>query len=153
MKIDRKSKTLIYEACLEQIKDRVAHIEVVIKQAEQVVAEDTKSSAGDKYETTREMMQQEIAQNQSQLVEAKKALYQLEQTRDLVPGNQAGLGSLIETNNGLFYLTISLGYLSVTPHRVMVLSPVSPLGQIFNGKNKNESFTFNGMKYTIKNIY
>lgn len=142
-------KKLVFQSCHQQIRERVANIEVAIEQAEHAGADDTKSSAGDKYETTREMMQQEIERNQSQLLEAKKALFQLEQLEDINSNDQVVLGSLIDTNRGLFYLSISLGQLLVDGHKVMVLSPASPLGQIFNGKNKNSSFSFNGISYTI----
>lgn len=148
-----KLKKHIYEACLKQIKDRLSHIEVAIQQAEYASIDDTKSSAGDKYETTREMMQQEIGRNHLQLIEAQKALFQLEKVKDVISENTVAPGSLIETNQGLFFLAISLGQMIMEEQKVIILSPVSPLGQILNEKNKSESFTFNGIYYTINNIY
>jgi|SRR5690606_5112442 len=149
----KEFKKLVYQVCHQQIRERVANINIAIEQAEYAGADDTKSSAGDKYETTREMMQQEIVRNQSQLLEAKKALFQLEQLEDASSEPQAAPGSLIETNKGLFYLAISLGQLAVGDYKVLVLSPASPLGQILNAKNKNASFSFNGISYTIKDIF
>lgn len=154
MKIDKKElKKVIYSTCLEQIKNRVENIEIAIQQAEDASSDDTKSSAGDKYETTREMMQQEIERNQFQLIEAKKGLFQLEQLKDVEVEDTVVSGSLVETNNGLYYLAISLGQLVVDKQKVVVLSAASPLGQVLNGKNKKETFTFNGIEHTINEIY
>lgn len=153
MEINQDFKKQVYDASLKQMNDRVRHIQVAIEQAENAGADDTKSSAGDKYETTREMMQQEISRNQLQLTEAKKALYRLEQLENTTIEQKIIPGALIQTNQGLFYLTISLGQMIIGGKQILVLSPASPLGQILNGKNKNESFTFNGMEYTINGVY
>lgn len=153
MEIDQDFKKQVYNACLSQMNDRVRNIEVAIEQAENAGADDTKSSAGDKYETTREMMQQEISRNQLQLTEAKKARYHLEQLESTTIEQTIIPGALIQTNQGMFYLTISLGQIHVDGMNVLILSPASPLGQILNGKNKNESFTFNGIEYTINEVY
>ena len=148
----KELKKRIYNTSLEQIKDRVANIETAILQAEDASADDPKSSAGDKYETTREMMQQEIERNQLQLIDAKKSLFQLEQLKEVKANDMVVHGSLIYTNRGLYYLAISLGQMIVNQQQVIVLSLASPLGQVFHEKNKNESFTFNGIEYTIEDV-
>src|SRR5690606_31265719 len=79
---DQLFKEMLYEQCLSAIQSRIANAELALKQAREASQDDTKSSAGDKYETTREMMQQDIDRNNMQLYEAKKISFQLEQCKN-----------------------------------------------------------------------
>src|SRR5690606_13537010 len=107
MEIDVKLfKTAVYEECLNAVQSRIEHSELALQQAREASQDDTKSSAGDKYETTREMMQQDIDRNNSQLFEAKKALFQLQQSKDVEITGQVKAGSLIKTSKALLYLAV-----------------------------------------------
>lgn len=63
---------------------------------------------GDKYETSREMVQQEINNLQIQLTEIIRVKNSLKSI-SVNPHQNAGLGSLVETDKGLFYIAVSLG--------------------------------------------
>ena len=51
-----KTKAKLYDSCLKLVDERVAHIEDAMRNAQASANEETKSSAGDKYETGRAMM-------------------------------------------------------------------------------------------------
>lgn len=146
-------KDVVYEQCLLAIQSRIANAELALQQAREASQDDTKSSAGDKYETTREMMQQEIDRNEAQLFEAKKNLFQLEQCKDEAAAAQVKAGSIVKTSNSLLYLSVGIGQLYVGNHRIFAISPASPIGQVLLGKLKGDSFVFNNISQNIEEVY
>jgi len=113
---------------------------------------ETKSSMGDKYETTREMVQQEINNLQLQLNENLKAQSVLK-TLSVSAHEKIQPGSLVETNNGYFYIAISLGDLVFNNKKIFLISPESPLAKAMMGKLENEEFILNNIKQKIIKIW
>ncbi|TCK80582.1 3-oxoacyl-ACP synthase [Albibacterium bauzanense] len=146
-------KDAVYLQCLEAIKSRIANAEHALLQAREASQDDTKSSAGDKYETTREMMQQDIDRNNSQLYEAKKILFQLEQCRGVKVSERISAGSLVKTSKALLYIAVSIGQLQVHGQSLMAISPATPLGQVLIGKERGDDFVFNGVSQIIEEVY
>ncbi|RQO38027.1 hypothetical protein DBR39_14175 [Chryseobacterium sp. KBW03] len=113
---------------------------------------DTKSSMGDKYETGREMLQQEINNLQRQLNEVLNQQAVLQKiTSD--PSEKVQNGALVKTNKGLFYISVSMGEIAVDNQKVMTVSAESPLVKVMYGKKTGESFTVNTISQTIENIW
>lgn len=114
--------------------------------------EETKSSAGDKYETGRAMMQQEQDKAAGQLMEAlklKKVLDQLNPDREQPA---VGMGSLVKTSLGNFYISASIGQLSMEGIDYMIISPVAPLAQQLAGLKAGEELNFNGRKFKVEQV-
>lgn len=136
-------------------KQKLAH---KISTLENLIAEtraannETKSSMGDKYETSREMVQQEINNLQIQLGEHLRAQEVLTKISSALM-EKAGSGSLVETDKGLFYIAVSLGEMNFNNKKIFLISPESPLAKAMNGKSAGEKFTLNGTEQTIKNIW
>ena len=65
-------KHKLYQACLEFTDTQISTLKSAIKATQQSANEETKSTAGDKYETGRAMAQLEVEKFQSQLAEALK---------------------------------------------------------------------------------
>ncbi|MET4083027.1 transcription elongation GreA/GreB family factor [Pedobacter sp. UYP30] len=146
-------KFQLHKLCLAFIQKRIENIEHSLAQARQASNDDTKSSAGDKYETTREMMQQEMDRNNKLLYEAgmqKMALQQIERTS---VSSSVQNGSLVFTSRGNFYLSISAGELTVDTDKYIAVSQASPIGRMLIGKTKKEEFVFNGNKFLIQEIF
>ena len=154
MQPDEKSfKEALYTACMQAIESRIQHAEEALVQARDASRDETKSSAGDKYETTREMMQQDIDRNSTQLYEAKKLSFQLEQSRDAEIADKIVPGALVKTSRAWMYLAVSIGKLQIGQFSVFVISPASPVGRALIGKTMGDKFTINGMDQTIESIY
>ncbi|SEG26139.1 hypothetical protein SAMN05421847_1814 [Halpernia humi] len=133
-------------------------LDLKIKTLENLISEtrasnnETKSSMGDKYETTREMVQQEINNLQVQLNENIKAKNSLK----LIPlsaNKSIGFGTLVETSNGLFYISVSLGTIEINKQKIFLISPESPLAKAMNGKIEYEFFSLNNIKQKIIKIW
>jgi hypothetical protein len=147
---DIKSK--LYSLCIAYVKQRIDTAKQAINDAQQAASEETKSSAGDKYETSREMIQQVTDRSQAQLNEANKLLIALNQINVNAVYETAVPGSLIITNNGRFYIAISAGALTVNGDTYFAVSPASPIGLSLRGQKTGGQFSLNGKEYLIENI-
>ena len=113
---------------------------------------DTKSSAGDKFETGREMMQREMDKISASLDMLKGQLAQMK--RIDIHENQArvGIGSFIETDAENYYLSVGLGRLTCSGTPFYAISADSPIGELLLGKKNKDSIELRGRKITIKSI-
>ena len=146
-------KKKLYQLCVAYVQNRMHASEQAIAEAQQSANDDTKSSAGDKYETGREMAQQETNRNLAQLNEANKLMVALNQLNVNNTALTAEPGSLIITNNGNFYLAISAGTLIIEGINYFAVSPASPIGIKMKGLRCGGEFILNEKKYQIKSIH
>jgi len=112
---------------------------------------DTKSSMGDKYETGREMLQQEINNLQVQLNEVLKQQDFLK-TIIIKASDKAEKGAIVKTERGLFFISVSLGEIAFENQKIICISPESPLAKAMNGKLKGETFSLNNMYQKIVDL-
>lgn len=126
--------------------------QLAIDDAQKASTDDTKSSAGDKYETGREMMQQETNRNMAQLNEANKLRVALNKISPAIVSPTAIAGSMILTNNGNFYLAVSAGLLNTDDGQYFAISPASPLGLKLLGVKEGDEFKLNDKTYHIKKV-
>ena len=112
---------------------------------------ETKSSMGDKYETSREMMQQEITRIQNQLNEF---LVQHEQFQKIgsKPSETIINGSYVSTSIGNFVIACSLGEITFENQKIFVLSKQTPLGQLLLGKKIGDVIEMNGKSIKINGV-
>ncbi len=140
---------------LHLIKDKLS---VKVLNLERLIAEtrasnnETKSSMGDKFETSREMVQQEINTLQIQLDENLQALNSLKKINTNLH-QTIGLGSLVETDKGLFYIAVSLGEIIFDRNKIFVISTESPLAKALSGKKKGDETSLNNTKQTIQELW
>jgi hypothetical protein len=145
-------KEQLYKQCLDYVQKRMMAAEYGIQEAQQAAKDDTKSSAGDKYETGREMAQQETNRNMAQLNEANKLKVALNGIGFSNSSIIADAGSAIITNNGNFYLAISAGALIVDNKTYFAVSTASPIGLKLKGQKIGGQFSLNGKAYNILEV-
>ncbi|MGL4629668.1 MAG: hypothetical protein ACRCVT_00575 [Leadbetterella sp.] len=104
--------------------------------------QETKSSAGDKYETGRAMAQNAIDLLRSQLILADSDYQKLQTLKSKNQSNRIVTGSFIKTSLGYFYLSLSLGKVIIRDVPVMVLSAESPLGASLIGRATSDEIVF-----------
>ena len=145
-------KEKLYQLCIAYVQSRMRASEEAIAEAQQAANNDTKSSAGDKYETGREMAQQETNRNLAQLNEANKLMVVLNQLSVKSTSQKAEPGSLVITSNGNFYISISAGILEIDGKNYFAVSPASPIGIKLKGMGAGDEFNLNGKNYQIQSI-
>jgi hypothetical protein len=145
-------KNILQEHCKGVVKRKIESIGFFIGELNEALEQETKSTVGDKHETARAKIQSEQASLGWQMEELKGFYKELERVNTKRTFEQIDYGSLIETDNTIFYLTIPLGKIDVEGKTVFVISQFSPIGQKFMGLKINDQFNFNGTFYRIKNI-
>jgi transcription elongation GreA/GreB family factor len=145
-------KEQLYLLCSDYVRDRETEIKKVIAEVQEAVSNETKSSAGDKYETGREVMQQEINLNLARLNEVNKLKAALEHITPTQKGTIALPGSVVYTDNGNFYISISAGQLKIDDTVFYAISASSPVGLKLVGRKAGYSFDLNGKKFTVQKV-
>lgn len=139
------------KAKLHQIlEEKTHHFENIIADL-RTSNNETKSSMGDKYETSREMLQQEIMRLQQQLANVQQQKAVLHRMRE-IPGQTIGFGSVITTSVGNFVLAISIGRFKVSEKEYFGISEQTPLAKQLIGKKKGEVFTFQQKEVKILDV-
>lgn len=145
-------KEELYRFCIDFVSKREAEIKKIIDEAQDAANNETKSSAGDKYETGREVIQQEINLNLARLNELSKLRTTLEHISPTQTGIVVQPGSVVYTNNGNFYISIGAGKITASGTSFFCISAASPIGSKLLGKEAGYSFDMNGNKFVIEKI-
>lgn len=131
------------------VESQLQTAEEVMRMAQESANEETKSSAGDKYETGRAMAQLEIEKGSSQLAEARKLKAVLEQLREPANAEVASRGSLVVTDLGNYFLSIPAGKLVVDGVTWFAISPASPLGSALMGARTGAAVPFQNKQIRV----
>lgn len=133
------------------INQKLNDLRTRMKELQEAANSDSKSSMGDKYETGRAMVhleQENLASQQSQLELQLKVLSQM----STIKHKTAQLGSLVKTNQGIFFLSIGLGNQSINNISIFYIAPTSPIGQKLIGLKKGDLVDFNGRQFKVVNV-
>ena len=152
MLINNTIKLKVYEAIEAQLIQNKQLIINSLNDLTNDAKNDTKSTAGDKHETGRAMMQHEQEKLRIQLTEIEQQLTLLQKIN---PENKAAkiqLGSMVQTDKACFYIAIAFGQLKIQTQQIFVISPIAPIALQMLGKSINDQFEMNGLTYTINAI-
>ncbi|PIQ47006.1 MAG: 3-oxoacyl-ACP synthase [Cytophagales bacterium CG12_big_fil_rev_8_21_14_0_65_40_12] len=145
-------KTALYGFCLKAVEERRKIIEEALSNAQASANDETKSSAGDKYETGRAMMHLETEKLLTQLGEVSKMEMALNQIDTNKKNEAIAIGSLVFTTSANYFISISLGQIELQNAIFFAISPASPVGRLMLGKTENQSFEFGGKKIKIEKV-
>jgi len=146
-------KKILLDECYNQIDSRIAAVQEALNAVQSSANEETKSSAGDKYETGRAMAQLEAERYRVQLSELQKERGQLNQIDPAGMTSEIRRGSLVKTDHGIFFLAAGIGKVKIETISFTVVSIESPLGRALKGKRVEQSAMFNGKTYRIEMIW
>lgn len=145
-------KEKLFKQCELFVNNRIRTVEQIISSNQKALQSETKSSAGDKHETGRAMLQLEI-EKASQQFKAIRDMRTVLAKIDLAKESKtAHLGSVIETSSVCFFLAISVGKITAHGKDYFAVSVFSPIGKLLLGKQKGEEFIFNGVRTKIRNV-
>lgn len=142
-------KEAAYDHCCQFVNERLGRIQLQIKELEAALTSETKSSAGDKHETGRAMIQLErekLGQQLSELEKTQQLLFKVPRDRG---SKTIGLGNLIVTDSFSYYIAISAGEFRHETKSVYCISAATPIGKLVYGKAVGDAFHFNGKTATI----
>ena len=145
-------KEQLYEECKKFLYGRLNTVVERIANIQESLQSETKSSAGDKHETGRAMLQLEREKAGNQLSDIEKQQELFSKVTIDVSSEVARLGSLIITDNGVYFLAISVGAIIINTNTYYAISPSSPIGKILLGKKEKDVLVFNNKTIIITGI-
>jgi transcription elongation GreA/GreB family factor len=131
---------------------KIDDLSKAIVQAQKSANDETKSSAGDKYETGRAMAHNTIHMYQNQMTQFMADKHIFDSINFELKSDKIANGSLVTTNIGMLFLSISIGKQMVDGTAIQTLSLSSPLGKELYLKQKGDSVMLNGKKITILDL-
>jgi len=143
-------KQQLLNACAEYVKLRANTVDKIIADNKKGLLSETKSSAGDKHETGRAMLQLEMEKAGQQLTSINQMKIVLSRIQ-INPTSVVKLGSLIITDNANYFLAISAGEILVEGMTYFAISPGSPIGKLLLGKQVGDTVNFT-KKMLIKDV-
>lgn len=142
-------KNRLVDHCRNLLDGRINQSLEQMQNLQEAANNEEKSSAGDKYETSRAMNQiskdmfaQNLQENQQEL---SMFLSILQQKR----GELVRPGHLVYCGTVLFFITVGLVKLIFEGRIVLVVSSTAPVAQQILGKKKGESIRFNNQDLQI----
>jgi len=142
----------VFKQLRAQLILQIEALDQEVKSIKEARNSDTKSSAGDKFETGRAMMQMEMDKYESGLIKTQRFLLDLEQMETASVQQKIGSGALIFTNFETYLLGIPFGKITVNQKDVYVLSTLSPLGMALIGKQEGDVIELNGRKIEVMKV-
>lgn len=144
--MNKDKRTLLKEAalahCADFVSGRIRRLADQIKEISEALTSETKSSAGDKHETGRAMLQLEREKLGVQLAEAEKMQQLLRKVRVQTASKNIGLGTLVHTTENAYFIAVSSGEFTHQGQKVYCISPATPIGKLLLGKQEGDSFSF-----------
>ncbi len=147
-----KIKEALYSQCLGAINYRYQTVQNTINEIQISLTSETKSSAGDKHETGRAMLQLEREKAGNQLAEIQKikeVLFKIDASQTL---KIVGLGSVVFTSQANYFIAISAGELIIDGVKFYAISPSTPVGQLLIGKKTDDIIVFREQRFQIIQI-
>lgn len=136
--------------CKKYVNHRLQTIQETISSNQKALLSETKSSAGDKHETGRAMLQLEMEKAGQQLQNIELMQTVLEKIDTSKESSIVRLGSIIETEKVNYFLSISAGKISACGKPYFAVSTASPVGKQLLGKKENDVIKFNGLDICLQ---
>ena len=145
-----KQKTI--NEAINILQERLDKHKQTIKKIQLDIASETKSSAGDKFETAREMMKQEEQKIAKQVYDISTQINTLE-ALDKKEHQIIQNGSIVTTDKGIFYIGAAIGQLNLPQQSIMFISMDAPIFSLLKDKKKGDYVTFNTTTFNIFAVY
>lgn len=146
------TKSQLQEFCKAHVNSRISRIQKDIDSIQESLASETKSSAGDKHETGRAMLQLEREKLGQQLKDAEKMALILTRISITYKAKTIVLGSWVKTSQSEYFLSVSAGKFDADEGPIYCISGATPIGQLLLGKSIGDVISFNDEKIRIKEI-
>lgn len=145
-------KETLIRKCVDFASERKSHIDFQMKEIKEALFEESKSSAGDKHETGRAMLQLEREKVGNQFYEVEDMFGTLNKIDVSMPSLVVHLGSIVYTSQANYFIAISSGKLDVNGEIFYAISSSTPIGKLLMSKSEGQEICFRDQKFTIQKI-
>lgn len=147
------NKKAFLEFCIEIVQQKLGSIQEALEGYKKDLHSETKSSAGDKHETGRAMLQLEMEKLGQQHLRMTNELSVLKKISVKNNSEKVQLGCFVTTNLGTYFIATSLGAVAYQNQNIFVISINSPIGKLLLGKQRGEFIFFQGKKSELLDLY
>lgn len=147
-----KLKAELLNYCNKHLQNRFETIENVITDINNSLTSETKSSAGDKHETGRAMLQLEREKAGNQLAELQKSQEILKKINPNSQHQRIALGSVVKTSQSNYFIATSAGEFKVDHTTYYAISAATPIAQVLLSKQVGDVVTFRDLSFSIIEI-
>lgn len=144
-------KKALKEQLLELLSTKINTLTRDLEEIKNGLSSDTKSTAGDKHETSRAMAHIEQEKLSIQLLQLKEQEAILQSIDIDKSSSIVEQGSYVSCSTGNFFISIPFGEVKGNMN-FFAVSPASPLIQKMLGKTVGDSIDFNGRRIIITTI-
>ena len=146
-------KDLLFNHCENHINTKLKNYLKIDQELFKSLNEETKSSAGDKHETTRAMIQIEREKNSKRIKEIENSKKQLIVIKSVQLDNlKVSPGSIIFTSNNNYFISISSKIYISDTNKIYCVSTNTPIAKSYLGKKIGDIVTFNNIESKIEKI-
>lgn len=142
-------KQQLYTLCQQAADEKISQLQQLLKDLKDAGSDSTKSSMGDKYETTTAMLHLDQEKYGQRLNEALQLRSSLDKINPQIENTTVQAGSLVKTSMGNFFIAIFAGKLESEGQSYFAISLASPIGKAMEGAKAGESILFRDKKVNI----
>jgi len=146
-------KTSLKHYCVTLLEERLNTANDLIAAAQESANNDSKSSAGDKYETSRAMGHLQKEMYQLQAARIRQELLIAGSTELKLCAGAVKAGAIVLADDILVFVSVGLGRKVVAGRTVLFLSEDAPFYKDLYLKNVNDTITIAKQLYTIRDIW
>ncbi len=137
----------------QHIQTEVDQIQHELKLISVDLTNDTKSSAGDKFETAREMANQEINKLQTVLLDKKRFLQLLQSESFSKTHTSIQAGTLVQISGQWYFFGVPFGKLIYKEKQILGIGLTAPFAQFFLKNKTGAELQFNGNEFHIEKLF
>lgn len=145
-------KSKLHRTVIQQLQDSLHRLQQHMQQLIEDAANDSKSSVGDKHETTRAQVHLE-QEKLSQAISNIEQQLQVMERLSVEISDSVRAGSVVETSIGWFYITVPNLIIDFEGNKLRCISSGSPLGKLLMQKHTSEQVVMNGSEIIIRGVW
>ncbi|WP_246035781.1 3-oxoacyl-ACP synthase [Winogradskyella algicola] len=145
-------KQHLYTKCQDALNSRLKVLRQKILDLQSDLQSETKSSAGDKHETGRAMLQLEREKAGQQLAEIQKQSDLLNRINTQNIQDTVALGSIVYTTQTNYFLAVSVGEINFNEISFFAISPATPVAKLLISKTIGDTVKFRDKEIAITKI-
>ena len=146
------NKEIVFNTVKKELEKRSNIIQATFDDLKDALYSSSKNTVGDKHETNRAMIQLEQEKLSQQLVNIINLKNSLNKINPKEQHKVAQYGSLINTSDGLFFLSIGLGKVNINNQKVFCITATTRLGMLLIGKHIGDNIRIDEKKITILDL-
>ncbi|MDC1301208.1 GreA/GreB family elongation factor [Flavobacteriaceae bacterium] len=145
-------KTAVYHHCESYLRQKAKGYLSQDQSLLESLDSEGKSSAGDKHETGRAMIQLEREKLVQQRERNDQDIKTLDALKNKTTTVHIAPGALVNTSLASYFLAVPADAFSHNDKKIYCISPQSPIGQLLLGKKAGESFSFRGNSIKVLEV-